>query len=186
MSDADRLFDEFAIRWVRGERPDVADYLEQAAGDAERADLASLVDAFLATAPVPEPTEEEVAIMRARLEGDPGLVALRVERGLKRGAVVDRLVELLGLPGGARDKVGRRYHELESGLLDSRRVSPRVWEALASVFGRAVHPLAALRPPEAASVAYYRTTDALMEMALPSADAASERDEVDDLFGISS
>ncbi|MDQ3672732.1 MAG: hypothetical protein M3364_09910 [Actinomycetota bacterium] len=182
MSDADRLFDEFATSWARGERPDVADYLEQVAADAERADLASLVDAFLATAPVPEPTEEEVAIMRARLAGDPGLVALRVERGLKRGTVVDRLVELLGLPGGTRGKVGRRYHELESGLLDSRRVSPRVWEALAGIFGRAVHPLAALRPPEAASGAYYRTMDARMEMAPPSPGAAIERDEVDELF----
>ena len=51
MPDVDRLFDELAAAYVRGERPDLPAYLARAGDDAD--ELARLVDAFLRTIPRP-------------------------------------------------------------------------------------------------------------------------------------
>ena len=47
MPDVDRLFDELAAAYVRGDRPDLPAYLARAGDDAD--ELARLVDAFLRT-----------------------------------------------------------------------------------------------------------------------------------------
>ena len=93
--DVSRLFDEYAVRYRRGERPDAREYLER--GGAGAAELAGLIDAFLARAPVAQPDEDTVALMEAWLADEPPLLALRVRRGLRREAVVDALVRALGL-----------------------------------------------------------------------------------------
>jgi len=62
MADVDRLFDELAAAYVRGERPDLPAYLARAGDEAD--ELARLVDAFLRTVPPPEPSEDEKAAER--------------------------------------------------------------------------------------------------------------------------
>ena len=90
-----KLFDEFAARYARGERPDAREYLAQA-GD-QRAALATMLDRFVTLRPPPDPDEDSVTVMGAWLEGQPTLLSLRVSRGLTREAVVDVLVKTLAL-----------------------------------------------------------------------------------------
>ncbi len=66
------LFDEFVVSFSAGGDPDVHDCLARAGG--RRGELAELVDAFLATAAPPEPSEERVAAMRAWVAGQPPLL----------------------------------------------------------------------------------------------------------------
>jgi hypothetical protein len=70
MADADHLFDELAAAYVRGERPDLPAYVVRPGDDAD--ELARLVDAFLRTVPPPEPSEDDVAVMRAPPRGPAG------------------------------------------------------------------------------------------------------------------
>ena len=136
--------------------------------------------------------------MQARLEQEPPLVLLRLRRRLSRQAIVDALVDKLGLAPEKRDKVAGYYHELEVGTLDPNPVSSSVWTALADVLQANVRALAGLRPeppPMSASVAYRRQpTETARYLASWSEDAADEdvsrptraqppeRDEVDKLF----
>ncbi|MBA3364246.1 MAG: hypothetical protein H0U03_00450 [Actinobacteria bacterium] len=71
---------------------------------------------------------------------------MRAARGLRRGAVVDHLTGALGLDRNKREKVDGYYHELETGLLDVKRVDPRVWEALAKKLKAGISDLLAWRP----------------------------------------
>jgi hypothetical protein len=183
-AQVETLFDEFATRYLRGERPDVREYLERAG--AERDSLGALLDRFLEAVPAREPSEEEVVLMQARLEQQPPLLVLRLLRKLSRDAVVDALVGRLSLDPAKRAKVGRYYHELEVGLLDPDPVDPGVWDALASIFSANARRLAELRlAPLAAGAAYQRKQDApelaapvLMERVV----LVEEPDEVDRLF----
>jgi hypothetical protein len=181
------LFDEFATRYLRGEQPDVRDYLVRAGTGSD--DLARMLDRFLEAAPSREPTEEEVVLMQARLESEPPLLLLRQRRKLTRAAVVDALVGLLGLDAAKSAKVRRYYSDLEVGVLDPRPVDGRVWEALGSVLGANVRAVAALRPePPAASALAYMREPTLMQAKLsaaepaPTAPAEEARDEIDRLF----
>jgi hypothetical protein len=137
------LFDEFAQRFARGERPSVPEYLERAGKSG--AELARMLDRFLASAPPPQPPPERVAMMRAWMAGQPPILELRKERGLTRDLVVERLLGLLGLHSERRGKVRRYYHELETGLLEPRGVDRKVWEALGQVLGASVSDLAGWR-----------------------------------------
>ena len=158
MPDVDRLFDELAAAYVRGERPDLPAYLARAGDDAD--ELARLVDAFLRTIPPPEPSEDDVAVMRARLEGEPGLLALRKRRGRKVDDVVDDLAVRLEVDDLPRLK--RYYQQLEGGVLDPHPIDERVWDALRGVFSTSVRNL--IRPlvtrRGGSAMAYYRTTSA--------------------------
>jgi hypothetical protein len=192
MSDVDRLFDELAAAYVRGERPDLAAYLARAGGDAE--ELARLFDAFLSTVPAPEPSEDDVAVMRARLDGQPGLLALRTRRARKVDDVVDGLAAQLEVEDRARLK--RYYQRLEGGVLDPHPVDERVWAALRDLFGTNVRNL--IRPlvtrQGGSAMAYYRRTGspdrALLQAAAPVEPAPvtdadpqpAERDALDRLF----
>jgi len=122
MSEArmELLFDEFATRYKRGERPDVGEYLERAG--LERGDLGRLIDRFLEAVPAREPTPEEIVLMQAQLEQQPPILLLRLRRKLSRDAVVSALVTTLGVDPAKSKKVGGYYHRLETGLLDPNRV----------------------------------------------------------------
>lgn len=194
MADVDRLFDELAAAYVRGERPDLPAYLALAGDDAD--ELARLIDAFLRVVPAPDPSDDDVAVMRARLEGEPGLLALRNRRARRVDDVVAELAERLQVDDRARLK--RYYQRLEGGLLDPHRVDQRVWDALRVLFTANVRNL--VRPlvtgAGGSAMAYYRGAaprEALpaQPMAAPAAaaelqasvaPAPAERDELDRLF----
>ena len=174
--DVKSLFEEYAAGFERGERPDLRTYLERA-GEG-RDELAGLVDLWLRIAPAPEPDEESVALAAAWLAGEPPLVELRARRGLKRGAVVDALIDRFGLDRAKREKVKRYYHEVETG----QRVpaDERLVTALAEILRTRASDLLAWRPrPLLAEPAYFRT-EALV--AAPPPRAAEEPDEIDRLF----
>jgi AcrR family transcriptional regulator len=184
------LFEDFAARYSRGEHPDVRDYLERA-GDG-RAELASLLDGFLAGAPVQAPSEETLAIFAELIPSDretPPMLALRVRLGLRRRQVVRQLCMGLGLDASAEERVARYYHELETGLLDPRQVSPRIWHHLATILGGGIRSLmvSPYEPPPVVVAAYYRKSgDAARAQPStappPSAPQLAEPDEVDRLF----
>jgi hypothetical protein len=181
------LFDDFARRFARGERPPVLDYVERAG---ERGDeLAGMLNRFLASAPPPQPPAERVEMMRAWIAGEPPILELRKRRGLTRDVVVEQLLGLLGLRAERRAKVRRYYHELETGLLEPRGVDRRVWDALAQVLGASATDLAGWRPRQLDAKPAFRMSanamldqsDAVLTSVLSSA-AAEEEDEVDRLF----
>jgi hypothetical protein len=180
----DMLFDEWAQRYRRGEGPDLREYLDRAGP--ERDAFAGLVDRFLQAAPAPEPAADRVALARAWTEGQPPLLQLRVERGVRRDEVVDALVAGLGLDPSRRERVKERLHELETGQLEPRRVDRRVLETIAATLSARVADLLAWRPlPAPPQTAYFRASEAI-SASIPSAPAADrgEADEIDELFGV--
>ena len=180
------LFDEFATRYVRGEHPDVREYLERAG--AEQTELGRLLDRFLEAVPARATSEEEIVLMQARLEQQPPILLLRLRRKLGREAVVAALMGQLRLDPGKSDKVGGYYHDLEVGNLDPEPVDRRVWDVLADVLEANVRGLAVFRPepPGLAASAYMRepTMPASYERVSVSSEEASaiEPDEIDVLF----
>ncbi len=181
------LFDEFATRYLRGERPDVREFLDRAG--AERDSLGALLDRFLVAVPAREPSEEEVVLLQARLEQQPPVLLLRLRRKLRREAIVAALVEQLRLDPAKSGKVAGYYADLEVGVLDPEPVDRRVWDVLADVLEANVRALAALRPepPAATAPAYMRERAQfqarLSEAAAAPAPPATEGpDEIDELF----
>lgn len=63
------------------------------------------------------------------------LLERRVRLGITRDRVTEFLVEALEIPAENRESVAVAYHELESGLLDTGRISAQVWSVLAELFG---------------------------------------------------
>jgi hypothetical protein len=178
------LFDEFATRYVRGEHPDVREYLERAGS--ERDELGRLLDRFLEAVPARATSEEEIVLMQARLEQQPPILLLRLRRKLGREEVVAALMGQLRLDPQKSDKVGGYYHDLEVGNLDPEPVDRRVWDVLADVLKANVRALAVFRPepPGLAASAYMREptgTQARLAHA-PEAPKAEEPDEIDALF----
>jgi hypothetical protein len=181
--DVITLFDEYAVRFARGEAPDAREYLERAGPGREA--LAELIDRYLAEAPPREPDEDLVAAFAAWAGGEPPLLELRVRRGVRRDAIVEAIVARFALPQTKRPKVGRYVHRFETGLLDPRGVDRRVLEAWADALRTRVEDLLAWRPSraeEAASAAYLRSADAVGELDLPPPASPDEWDEVDELF----
>ena len=170
------LFEEYVESYDRGELPDLRELLERA-GEG-RDELASLVDVWLQVAPTPEPDDEAVALAHAWIAGEPPLVALRTRRNLKRDVVVDVLVKMFALDPKKRLKVARYYHDVETGQLAP---SPRIRDALAAIFGRA---LPDLRPrPLDTQVAFHRAPLPAQSVALDAVAPPPEPwDEVDELF----
>jgi hypothetical protein len=190
---AERLFDEYLEARSRGERPDVAALLGRA-GPA-REELGLLIDATLRTTPAAAPTEEQVVLLEARLEGQPPILMLRTRRRLTSAAVVEALVGDLGLDPAKTAKVGGYYHELETGLLPTAGVDASVWDALREVFGANVRALAsrAAPAPLLASSLFLRESNVDYDQPAPASampyergrgDVAPEPDEVDRLFGV--
>lgn len=126
-----KLFDDYAVRYARGEHPDPLPYLDDAG---ERADeLARMLDAFLQWAPPPTPDEAAVPLMQAWLAGEPPLRELRVHRGVRVDDAVAALAAQLGIEVGMTGKLRRYFQRLERGSLDVDRVDQRVFDALAAV-----------------------------------------------------
>jgi len=182
--DVFTLFDEYAVRWARGEAPDAREYLARAGPASE--ELAELLDRFLASAPPGEPDEELATSFAAWAAGEPPLLELRVRRGVRRDELVEAIVERFGLPQAKRAKVGRYVHRLETGQLDTRGVDPGVLEAWAGVLRARLDDLLAWRPPPRApeaGVSYLRASTLGVESADSWLSApAEEWDEVDELF----
>jgi hypothetical protein len=176
------LFDEYAVRWARGEAPDAQEYLERAG--AEREKLAELLDRFLVSAAPGEPEPELAASFAAWAAGEPPLLELRVRRGVRREEIVEAIARRFSLSAAKRPKVGRYVHRLETGLLDPRGVDRGVLEAWAGVLRASVEDLLAWRPPPPSGVAasYLRKSDAAFDRVISTPLDAQERDEVDELF----
>jgi hypothetical protein len=179
------LFDDYAARHARGEHPDARDYLARAG--AGREELATLLDAYLAAAPVQPPSEETRATFAALVPTEAPLLTERVRRGWGRDEVVDWIRERFGIGEEKREKVARYWHEVETGLLPVSAVSERLREALRERFGAAADVATAWAPaPMAARLSYLREQD-VPELAASVSPleqtAPADLDEVDDLFG---
>lgn len=190
MADVNALFDEFAIRRARGERPDIDAYLDRAGDGAD--ELADLIEGLVMATPTPEPSPEAAVIARALLADQPPLYALRSAKGLRREAVVGRIRAAIGTPERLLDRLRDRYHELESGLLDVRGVDRRVADAVAAALGMDAADLPAWRPgasDDAVEYAMARSAapEAMLRYDAMLADAAApdpEAAELDRMFGI--
>jgi hypothetical protein len=208
MADVERLLREF-VEQDRREPADPLPYLEQLEG-ADRAELAALIDGYLARAPRrrfdPEAFESSPARAVAEelgraLGGVSGtwpalLPRLRHNARLPRSEVVRRLAEALGARDAQVEKVARYYHEMEQGTLPSAGVSDRVLEALGGVLGvtaarlrQAGSDIAGRRPGSAEAAAFARVgspdpqhvdPETLMSGRARSRD--EPRDEIDALF----
>jgi hypothetical protein len=176
------LFGEYAAAYARGERPQSRAFLARAGEQTD--ELAGLIDAFLARAPVPAPDEQAVQLFEAWQAGESPLLRLRTARGMTPNAVVVSLVRTLGLDEKKKEKVRRYYHELESGSLQPERVDRRVWHALAETLGARMSDLAGWRPPqiEFPAPAFSRASRPMMSaMHVPEGSPEPE-DEIDRLF----
>jgi hypothetical protein len=173
------LFDEWAARFSRGDRPDLREYLTRAGDGSE--ELAALADAWLARMEPPEPDEDAVALAQAWINGEPPILKLRRRRGLKRDEVVDYLIERFGLDTRKRDKIKRYYHDVERGELvpaDEKLVA-----LLAEVLRARVSDLFGIRqrPLEVSpAAAFYRGATAPSTKV--EAPIQAEQDEIDHLF----
>ena len=182
----DKLFDEYAARWARGESPDVADYLDRAG--AARQDLALMIDRYLSVAPAQEPEEALVRFAELLDAGEPPLLAVRVARGLRRQDVVRWVMESFSLSAEKEQKVSAYWHELESGQRSPAAVAPELWRRLVEYLGPGTEAARGWQPAAAPDVAFLRlpSPDAKLKKARPAAAAAAghaELDEVDRLFG---
>jgi hypothetical protein len=189
------LFDDFAARWARGEHPDVRDYLERAG--AGRDELASLLDGFLAAAPVQQPSEETITTFAALLDEEPSappLLAERVRRGWRREEIVEWIRDRFGIAADKRERLATRWHELETGLIPMSRVSESLREALVERFGEVVQAAVDWTPPASerpAQRAFAREADTTWLASLSATHdmeavpTTPEPDDVDRLFGVS-
>jgi transcriptional regulator with XRE-family HTH domain len=210
-SDLDRTLSEFIDAWNAGERPDVADYIARVPAE-EQAKLAEQLVSFLSFAPTPAYSEEALAAIRAEpivaevlaAPGEkggllPSLLATLRERFLITPAqLAGELVRALGLPTDREEKTASYLSQLERGELEPTRVSRRVFDALAHLFGvsrgelegagdlggwgprPAPAPGAVFRADEDAAEAAGRHLEVLADAL--HAPGGGGRDEVDELF----
>ena len=208
-TDRDRILSAFIDDWNAGRRPDVDDYLARVP-EGERDELADQLMSFLTFAPTPEYSDEALKAIRAEpivaealsaSESRAGvlpslLVRLRTRLGLSNAEVASSLVQSLELPGDRAPKTASYLERLEQGDLEPSRVSVRVFDALARLFGvprselegagdvgawaAPAAPAAAFRASDEAADAVAPHLDLLAKGLATPGDAA--RDEVDDLF----
>jgi hypothetical protein len=179
-SAVDTLFDEYAVAYARGERPEAEEYLRRAGAQAD--ELALLLDRFLAAAPVPAPTPDAVRMYEAWERGQTPLLALRTARGVTRDGVVDAIVTALSLDPAKRGKVKRYVHELEAGLLEPRRVDRSVLAAIAEAVHAKVEDLLAWRPRPLAMEGVFLRADDPADAVMSAPAEPEEEDEIDRLF----
>ena len=176
-----QLFDEWAASYGRGENPDPLTYLERAGMHAD--ELSELMDGFLRLAPRSQPAEETLLLARAWISGASPLVELRASRGVRREEVVEAVMSEFELAPERRAKVKRRYHELESGLLDPAGLDLRLADLLARTLRSTREALLAWRPRRLTADPAYRVSESRYALdALPLSEPAESPDEVDDLF----
>jgi hypothetical protein len=178
------LFDEYAIRYARGEQPDPVAYFERAGDNADA--LAQILDGFLQWAPPPTPDEIALTLMQAWLTGEPPLRELRVKRGLRVEDVVGQLSAQFDVDLAHTAKLRRYFQRLERGALDVGRVDGRVLETLATVLQTSASTLrswasAPLGGQVSAAPAYRGEREPIVAPALPLGEDEGW-DEVDELF----
>jgi AcrR family transcriptional regulator len=195
--DRDMLLGELmaeAVAALRERRFGDVDAILDRAGD-DRAELLDMIELALAlrgpAEPDPAVIDELAASPLFDVRAWPEvLTEARLAAGLKRPTLVARLAERLGVGDDGRAHLERRYHELETGQLEPRRVRPVVADALGDLLGGIRDTLASTRlnplPDLGPAAAFNRTGDVLEEHALqmePPTPTAAER-QVDDLFGL--
>ncbi len=185
--DVTTLFDDYAARFARGERPSAREYLGRAGEGSD--ELARLIEVFLARASPPAPDEDARTFADAWVRGEAPLHELRLARGLRVDEVVASVIRALRLDPDKEEKVKRYYHALETGLLEPRGVDRSVWNALSETFHAHLDELRTWRPrPVEPGLAFYRASDAveLAEASVvarpPMRGAPAEQDEIDRLF----
>jgi len=148
MADVAKLLQDFIAEDRAGGPADPLEYLQRVEGD-DRAELAALIDGYLARAPrrpfdpaafAQSPARAVVEELGRALGGTSGtwpalLPRLRHRAQLRRAEVVARLAEELDAQREQVDKVARYYHQMEHGTLPAAGVSDRVLEALARLLG---------------------------------------------------
>jgi len=210
MPEVPELLSEYIAEHRAGGEADPRAYLERVEG-LDRAELATLIDAYLTRAPgrewdaeayrgsAAEQVTEDFA--RSLEHGAAGwwptmLPQLRKRLGVPRGQVVAALSKALGAPA-EEERVGGYYHRMEQGTLDSAGVSDRVLDALAGIYGTSREllreigrPISEGRAPGAAPamarVAFPRAARPPGEDEPPASAEpiapAREPDEIDQLF----
>lgn len=186
-ADVTELFEDWAARLARNERPDPREYIARAGPDGEV--LARMIDRYLRASRPPQPDAETVELVRAWAAGESPLVALRARQGVKRDSVVDAVMLAFHLQEEKRAKVKRYYHELEAGLLDPRWLRGELVDVLAEALRTRPAQLFVLRPRplRVESAAMFRAPAppaAAMDRVVTSRAEAPPRDEVDRLFGV--
>lgn len=208
MSDVDRLLSEYIAEHRGGGEADPVGYLDRVQGT-DRAELAELIDAYLARSPgqpwdaaafAGSSAERLAEGMAEAFGGQAGLwpvvlPRLRDRARLKRDEVVARLAEALGI-SGREEKVERYYHGMEHGSLPSTGVSSRVLNALGGIVGasgeflRSIGEPFAEGPGPAEGPVFARATTRAAEFQVEVADElrtaapqpSEEWDDVDELF----
>jgi len=177
------LFDEYAVRYARGEQPDPVLFLDRAGDDADA--LAEMIDRFLQWVPPPALDDVAVALMQAWLAGEPPLRELRVKRGLRVEDVVRQLSAEFDVDVAHVGKLRRYFQRLERGGLDAGRVDRRVFEALAAALQTSASTLrswaSAPRRAQTAAPAYRGAREPTVAPAVPLAEDEGW-DGVDELF----
>lgn len=197
----DELLAAFSEELSRAGEADPRDYLRQVT-EAERAELAALIEGVLDRAPDPpfdparfaawrksDPGRGAVARVARATEHEESLVTLRDAAEIPRAKLVAGLARALGV---SESPLRRRYHQLESGQLEPAGVSAKVWAALGDMLGRSaesVRAAAATTGPAAggaSGVVFARVAEAEAAPAPPppASPGAEEPDdpEVDALF----
>jgi hypothetical protein len=144
MRTVDRVFETFQAAFAEGGVVDPVEFLTQVRRS-ERAELAMLIDAYLAIAPRQRETrsvgadEAEVIVeeLAAGLVVEPWsslLPRLRQAADLHRSVLASRLAAALALQG-QEDRVLAYYDRMEADTLQVDGVSDRVLSALAGLLG---------------------------------------------------
>jgi transcriptional regulator with XRE-family HTH domain len=208
-TDRDRILSDFIDDWNAGRRPDVDDYLARVP-EGERDELADQLMSFLRFAPTPAYSDEALKAIRSEpivaeaLSASAGragvlpslLVRLRSRMGMSNDDVARSLVRSLELGEDRKVKTATYLERLEHGELEPSRVSVRVFDALARLFGvprselEGAGDVGSWAAP-AAPAAAFRASDEAADAAAPHLDLLAKglatpgdaaRDEVDDLF----
>lgn len=206
MTDLDRWLSEFIDEWNAGRRPSVRGYLDRAADDRDRSELASLITAFLDIAPIPHYPASVIDDARAgRVVGAAAaafettesawptlLPRWRAAAGLTLEQLADRVLELAGLKGGNRQRAAGFLTSMERGALDVSSMTERAMRVIAQALGVNERDLVSAGQPSHAMAAgpLFRAvdddvTDQVGEKLTGLADAmlsSAEADPVDEFF----
>lgn len=147
MPDVERLLSQYIEEHRAGGEADPLAFLDRLEGT-DRAELAALIDAYLAHSPGRAWDSEafhgsSAGLLTERLMrsfgGEAGiwpvvLPRLRERAQVLREEIARRLADALGV-ADKREKVAFYYHEMEQGLLPAEQVDERVTDRLAEILG---------------------------------------------------
>ena len=188
MSLRDQVLSDFIDAWNAGRRPRAADHLRRVEPGPERDALAAELALWLEIAPPPRTLDRD-AVRRELSAGWPeALPRLRARAGYDVPALAGRLVDDLGLGGGA-DRAAAYLGEMEAGTRGPDKVSRRLLDALGRLLGVTAEALADLGGAPRRPAPLFRDADGggaeLAHRLAALARAASirpPRDELDRLF----